>query len=83
MERLNALFVLENVPAAVAAGATLVKHVTRALWGVAGFLKGPDGYLFEVDYECKWVFDAVGSLSGDSLRFWRSTNFSRERDPGP
>ena len=52
---------------AVASGGTLVKPATRTPWGVAGYFKDPDGYLFEVDYERSWVFDGEGGLVVDSL----------------
>ncbi|MGC4070976.1 MAG: VOC family protein [Nibricoccus sp.] len=52
---------------AVAAGGTLVKPATRTPWGVAGYFRDPDGYLFEVDYEQCWVFDEEGRLVVDSL----------------
>jgi predicted enzyme related to lactoylglutathione lyase len=52
---------VEEVPQiltkAVDAGGTLVKPATKTHWGVAGYFRDPDGYLFEVDYEDAWVFD--------------------------
>lgn len=52
---------VEEVPRilakAVEAGGTLVKPATKTHWGVAGYFRDPDGYLFEVDYEDAWVFD--------------------------
>jgi uncharacterized protein len=61
----------EEVPAilakAVAAGGTLVKPATRTQWGIAGYFKDPDGYLFEVDYEEVWVFDEQERLVVDEL----------------
>jgi uncharacterized protein len=42
---------------AVEAGGTLVKPATKTHWGVAGYFRDPDGYLFEVDYEDAWQFD--------------------------
>jgi predicted lactoylglutathione lyase len=39
------------------AGGTLVKPATKTHWGVAGYFRDPDGYLFEVDYEDAWQFD--------------------------
>ncbi len=62
----------EEVPAilakAVEAGGTLVKPATRTQWGIAGYFKDPDGYLFEVDYEEVWVFDGQGHLVVDELK---------------
>lgn len=52
---------------AVSAGATLVKPATRTPWGIAGYFKDPDGYLFEVDYEEPWVFDEKDRLIVDKL----------------
>lgn len=52
---------------AVSAGATLVKPATRTPWGIAGYFKDPDGYLFEVDYEEPWVFDDEHRLIVDEL----------------
>ncbi len=61
----------EDVPAilakAVAAGGTLVKPATRTPWGIAGYFKDPDGYLFEVDYEEVWVFDDQHQLVVDEV----------------
>jgi catechol 2,3-dioxygenase-like lactoylglutathione lyase family enzyme len=42
---------------AIEAGGTLVKPATKTHWGVAGYFRDPDGYLFEVDYEDVWQFD--------------------------
>lgn len=62
----------EEVPAilatAVAAGGTLVKPATRTQWGIAGYFKDPDGYLFEVDYEEVWVFDQQNRLVVDEIK---------------
>lgn len=62
----------EEVPAilarAVEAGGTLVKSATRTQWGIAGYFKDPDGYLFEVDYEEIWVFDGEGGLIVDEIK---------------
>lgn len=62
----------EEVPAvlakAVAAGGTLVKPATRTLWGIAGYFKDPDGYLFEVDYEEVFVFDEQHQLIVDEIK---------------
>lgn len=62
----------EEVPAllakAVEAGGTLVKPATRTQWGIAGYFKDPDGYLFEVDYEEVWVFDEQERLVVDELK---------------
>lgn len=52
---------------AVAAGGTLVKPATRTPWGIAGYFKDPDGYLFEVDYEKPWVLDDAHRLVVDKL----------------
>lgn len=61
----------EEVPAilakAVEAGGALVKPATRTPWGIAGYFKDPDGYLFEVDYEEVWVFDEQERLVVDEL----------------
>jgi uncharacterized protein len=61
----------EEVPAilakAVEAGGTLVKPATRTQWGIAGYFKDPDGYLFEVDYEEVWVFNGNHQLVVDEL----------------
>jgi uncharacterized protein len=61
----------EEVPAilakAVEAGGSLVKPATRTQWGIAGYFKDPDGYLFEVDYEEVWVFDERQQLVVDEL----------------
>lgn len=61
----------DEVPAilakAVEAGGTLVKPATRTPWGIAGYFKDPDGYLFEVDYEEVWVFDEGNRLVVDEL----------------
>lgn len=61
----------QEVPAilakAVEAGGTLVKSATRTPWGIAGYFKDPDGYLFEVDYEEVWVFDEQNRLVVDEL----------------
>lgn len=61
----------EEVPAilakAVEAGGTLVKPATRTQWGIAGYFKDPDGYLFEVDYEEVWVFDNQEKLVVDKV----------------
>lgn len=61
----------EEVPAilakAVEAGGTLVKPATRTQWGIAGYFKDPDGYLFEVDYEEVWVFDEHERLVVDKI----------------
>lgn len=61
----------QEVPAilakAVEAGGTLVKPATRTPWGIAGYFKDPDGYLFEVDYEEVWVFDEQNRLVVDEL----------------
>ena len=61
----------QEVPAilahAVAAGGTLVKPATRTPWGIAGYFKDPDGYLFEVDYEEVWVFDDQHQLVVDEV----------------
>ena len=61
----------EEVPAilakAVEAGGTLVKPATRTQWGIAGYFKDPDGYLFEVDYEEVWVFDGQERLIVDEM----------------
>ncbi|WP_323816081.1 VOC family protein [Cellvibrio sp. NN19] len=62
----------EEVPAilakAVEAGGTLVKPATRTQWGIAGYFKDPDGYLFEVDYEEIWVFDDKHHLVVDEIK---------------
>lgn len=62
----------EEVPAilakAVEVGGTLVKPATRTQWGIAGYFKDLDGYLFEVDYEEVWVFDDEGGLVVDEVR---------------
>lgn len=62
----------EEVPAILAkameAGGTLVKPATRTPWGIAGYFKDPDGYLFEVDYEEVWVFDGKGGLVVDEIK---------------
>lgn len=50
---------------AVLAGGTLVKPATRTPWGIAGYFKDPDGYLFEVDYEDPWMFDSEHRLIVD------------------
>jgi hypothetical protein len=42
---------------ALSPGGTLVKPATKTHWGVAGYFRDPDGYLFEVDYEDTWQFD--------------------------
>lgn len=59
----------EEVPGilakAVEAGGTLIKPATRTQWGIAGYFKDPDGYLFEVDYEEVWVFDEQDRLIVD------------------
>lgn len=52
---------------AVAAGGTLVKPATRTPWGIAGYFRDPDGYLFEVDYEKPWVLDEEHRLVVDKL----------------
>lgn len=52
---------------AVEAGGTLVKPATRTPWGIAGYFKDPDGYLFEVDYEEVWVFDEQHHLIVDEV----------------
>ena len=52
---------------AILAGGTLVKPATRTPWGIAGYFKDPDGYLFEVDYEDPWVFDDDHRLIVDAL----------------
>lgn len=61
----------EEVPAilakAVESGGSLVKPATRTPWGIAGYFKDPDGYLFEVDYEEVWVFDEQERLVVDEL----------------
>jgi len=61
----------EDVPAvlakAVEAGGTLVKPATRTPWGIAGYFKDPDGYLFEVDYEEVFIFDEENCLIVDQL----------------
>lgn len=61
----------QEVPAllakAVEAGGTLVKPATRTPWGIAGYFKDPDGYLFEVDYEEVWVFDEQNRLVVDEV----------------
>jgi uncharacterized protein len=61
----------EEVPAilaqAAAAGGTVVKPATRTPWGIAGYFKDPDGYLFEVDYEEVWVFDDQHQLVVDEV----------------
>ena len=61
----------EEVPAilakAVEAGGSLVKPATRTEWGIAGYFKDPDGYLFEVDYEEVWGFDEQHRLLVDEL----------------
>lgn len=61
----------EEVPAvlakAVEAGGTLVKPATRTLWGIAGYFKDPDGYLFEVDYEEVFNFDDENRLVVDKI----------------
>jgi len=61
----------EEVPAilakAVESGGTLVKPATRTPWGIAGYFKDPNGYLFEVDYEDPWVFDSEHRLVVDKL----------------
>jgi predicted lactoylglutathione lyase len=59
--------VLAVIARAVAAGGTLVKPATRTLWGIAGYFKDPDGYLFEVDYEEVFVFDDQHHLVVDTL----------------
>lgn len=41
---------------AVEAGGELVKPATVTPYGVAGYFRDPDGYLFEVDYEEKFRF---------------------------
>jgi uncharacterized protein len=61
----------DEVPAilakAIDAGGTLVKPATRTPWGIAGYFKDPDGYLFEVDYEEVWVFDGEARLVVDKV----------------
>lgn len=52
---------------AVATGGTLVKPATRTPWGIAGYFRDLDGYLFEVDYEDSWVFDEEHRLIVDEL----------------
>ncbi len=52
---------------AVEAGGTLVKPATRTPYGIAGYFKDPNGYLFEVDYEEVWVFDDEHRLVVDEL----------------
>ena len=52
---------------AVNSGGTLIKPATRTPWGVAGYFKDPDGYLFEVDYEKCWVLDREDKLVVDQL----------------
>lgn len=62
----------QEVPAilakAVEAGGVLVKPATRTPWGIAGYFKDPDGYLFEVDYEEVWVFDENERLVVDEIK---------------
>ena len=41
---------------AVDAGGTLVKPATVTPYGIAGYFRDPDGHLFEVDYEEKFLF---------------------------
>jgi len=41
---------------AVESGGELVKPATVTPYGVAGYFRDPDGHLFEVDYEEKFVF---------------------------
>ncbi len=61
----------DEVPAilakAIEAGGTLVKPATRTPWGIAGYFKDPDGYLFEVDYEEVWVLDEEARLVVDQV----------------
>lgn len=44
-----------------------VKPATRTHWGIAGYFKGPDGHLFEVDFEEAWVFDGEHRLVVDQV----------------
>jgi len=53
---------------AQAAGGEIVKPATRTPWGIAGYFRDPDGYLFEVDFEECWVFDQDHRLVVDQLR---------------
>ncbi|MDO3388073.1 VOC family protein [Gilvimarinus sp. SDUM040013] len=57
----------EMLARALAAGGTLVKPVTRTPWGINAFFKDPDGNLFEIDYEQKWVLNSAGQLVVDRV----------------